>query len=392
MKKKAVIIVIIALINILCQGCQGQKKGEDIKIDYKKQDKKMREDIIQGLAKKDYKIPSHEAFRERILKVSGIDIDKYQGEELDFDPYDNFGTSASILKNINILIPTDYETYGKVDDRFIDYIMQYNRMVMYEDNIAVMQLNEMGYDANVYTYIAGTGYTGNIFFLKKVLDRVEKNYDKGNFHDLDVNDLLFGYTGQGNIIAHGPFRFEMLKKIEELKPDILFFVETQDISKYKLNKDEENKALAYIFNAQINQEYNSKKEYIGAFGIDGAAEDYFNKYPKYLEVLKEHNYYGFAKLKEYATIIYEPKVDNYSSTEKEKSPSKSSFSVIMTYTINDPDGYTNLRKEKNTTSSILEKVKTGESVEVIEQSGDWYLVKTKAGNQGYVHKTKIKVE
>ena len=60
--------------------------------------------------------------------------------------------------------------------------------------------------------------------------------------------------------------------------------------------------------------------------------------------------------------------------------------------INDPDGYTNLRKEKSTTSSILEKIKTGAIVEVKEQSGDWYLVKTKSGNQGYVFKTKIVYE
>jgi len=55
----------------------------------------------------------------------------------------------------------------------------------------------------------------------------------------------------------------------------------------------------------------------------------------------------------------------------------------------DPDGYTNLRKEKSSTSFILEKVKTGELVEVIKQSGDWYLVKTKSGNEGYIFKTKI---
>ena len=54
-----------------------------------------------------------------------------------------------------------------------------------------------------------------------------------------------------------------------------------------------------------------------------------------------------------------------------------------------PDGYTNLRKEKSSTSSILEKVKTGELGEVIKQSGDWYLVKTKSGNEGYIFKTKI---
>jgi hypothetical protein len=57
--------------------------------------------------------------------------------------------------------------------------------------------------------------------------------------------------------------------------------------------------------------------------------------------------------------------------------------------ITDPDGYTNLRKEENSTSHILEKIKTGELVEVIKQSGDWYLVKTKSGKEGYIFKTKI---
>ncbi|WP_310555767.1 SH3 domain-containing protein [Flavobacterium sp.] len=74
---------------------------------------------------------------------------------------------------------------------------------------------------------------------------------------------------------------------------------------------------------------------------------------------------------------------NYNNFEK---------NISVTVKIQDPDGYTNLRKEKSTTSPVLEKVKTGESVEVIEQSGDWFLVKTKAGNQGYVFKTKIKSE
>lgn len=63
--------------------------------------------------------------------------------------------------------------------------------------------------------------------------------------------------------------------------------------------------------------------------------------------------------------------------------------VVIKLKITDPDGYTNLRKEKSSTSSILEKVKTGEFVEVIKQSGDWYLVKTKSGKEGYVFKTKI---
>ncbi|UHO37071.1 SH3 domain-containing protein [Chryseobacterium capnotolerans] len=43
----------------------------------------------------------------------------------------------------------------------------------------------------------------------------------------------------------------------------------------------------------------------------------------------------------------------------------------------DPDGYTNLRKDKNTSSEILQKVKSGEHIDVLDNTGDWFLVKTK---------------
>nr|WP_294926589.1 SH3 domain-containing protein [uncultured Flavobacterium sp.] len=60
--------------------------------------------------------------------------------------------------------------------------------------------------------------------------------------------------------------------------------------------------------------------------------------------------------------------------------------------INDLDGFTNLRKEKNSTSTILEKIKTGEIVKVLDNSTDWWFVESKSGNKGYVFKTKIKLE
>ena len=61
----------------------------------------------------------------------------------------------------------------------------------------------------------------------------------------------------------------------------------------------------------------------------------------------------------------------------------------LTYKIKDPDGYTNLRKGKNKESEILQKIPSGEKIQLLDKSDDWYLVKTKAGNQGYVFKTKI---
>jgi SH3-like domain-containing protein len=58
--------------------------------------------------------------------------------------------------------------------------------------------------------------------------------------------------------------------------------------------------------------------------------------------------------------------------------------------IEDLDGYTNLRKEKHTQSEILQKVKTGEKIEVLDNTGDWFLVKTKEGKTGYIHKSRVK--
>ncbi|WP_310555653.1 SH3 domain-containing protein [Flavobacterium sp.] len=60
--------------------------------------------------------------------------------------------------------------------------------------------------------------------------------------------------------------------------------------------------------------------------------------------------------------------------------------------IQDVDGYTNLRKGKSKESEILQKIITGEKIQVLDNSNDWYLIKTKSGNQGYVFKTKIKSE
>jgi len=64
----------------------------------------------------------------------------------------------------------------------------------------------------------------------------------------------------------------------------------------------------------------------------------------------------------------------------------SQFSAI----INDLDGYTNLRRDQNASSEILQKVKSGEPIEVLDNTSDWFLVKTKEGKEGYIHKSRVR--
>lgn len=60
--------------------------------------------------------------------------------------------------------------------------------------------------------------------------------------------------------------------------------------------------------------------------------------------------------------------------------------------INDPDGYTNLRKDKNSSSKIIEKVLENKRFLIMSQTGDWWYVNVlESGNQGYIHKSRIKI-
>jgi uncharacterized protein YgiM (DUF1202 family) len=61
-----------------------------------------------------------------------------------------------------------------------------------------------------------------------------------------------------------------------------------------------------------------------------------------------------------------------------------------TYSIHDEDGFTNLRKDKNASSEILQKISSGQEIEVLDDSGDWFLIKTKEGKQGFVHRSRVK--
>ena len=64
--------------------------------------------------------------------------------------------------------------------------------------------------------------------------------------------------------------------------------------------------------------------------------------------------------------------------------------IIKKSFIYDPDGYTNLRRNKGTNSKIITKINTGEEVDIIDNTDNWFLVETKAGKLGYIHNSRIR--
>ena len=60
------------------------------------------------------------------------------------------------------------------------------------------------------------------------------------------------------------------------------------------------------------------------------------------------------------------------------------------YYISDPDGYTNVREGKSTSSKIITTVDSGLPIRVLEPTGNWWQVMTKDNEIGYIHKSRIK--
>ncbi len=387
--KKSIVIITLLIISISCkEKLEEDKKnikkienmdnlnnapyntselGDGLKYNYDTLSLDYINKVKTSLTNRNFKFLDKEQFREKILEVFNFNIDDYKNNIIVLRPA--MFTEIAI-KNQNFILIEDSET----DDRESinsDLEYYYNSYVFHNDKISFnwLKFNEKEVLNNL---VIEYGYNKD----KELVKFVFKDFDFDNktlFHNLifnrelktkkfklregilnDIENIVYGGNVSGyEEVKEGNGYNSISEIIETIRENSKQYIEPE-------------KNIAFLYEKDLR------------IGIVGHIESNLNIDSNYKPFLKSNSYFGYPKLLEYVENIY--------------GEDPNSEEIETRYKINDPDGYTNLRKEKNTTSSILEKVKTGESVEVIEQSGDWYLVKTKAGNQGYVYKTKIKVE
>lgn len=146
-----------------------------------------------------------------------------------------------------------------------------------------------------------------------------------------------------------------------------YFIKKYDISIYELH---------HIMELAIMQEdYNAVKILIGHRYIISALE-----LEKAREEVKHFKtFHGKVDLDEFYDPKYSRIEDIYQLLLKGYESNK----------IKDTNGYSNLRSENSKTSTIIQKIPSGEHIEVLDNTGEWWLIKTTGGNKGYVYKTKI---
>jgi hypothetical protein len=72
-------------------------------------------------------------------------------------------------------------------------------------------------------------------------------------------------------------------------------------------------------------------------------------------------------------------------------PARPAGRFVVRATIQDPDGYTNLRASASPQSAILARVEEGEVFTTFRQPGLWWQVRTADGTIGYMHRSRIRL-
>jgi len=280
----------------------------------------------------------------------------------------------------------------------------------YIEQIEVSSLEDQSFRNNFFKFLTSRnfdqGQYEQVFFIKLLLVRIQQLDDLRSYYFLSLifNDQNLGYYLEDyeldlfqlflykpSYFIKGEYKYKQNKLVDYLNQNLpqafltnkdYFYKNIVDINFQKnallISEDVVNKFSIPDLKKRIEQ-----CEKIEAIFSPSYDTGWKNKTLMYYNLYRYIDDSILNKLDKNEVSFYNVKYKPFFKSYIIKGESTEYF-------IHDSDGYTNLRKDKNTSSEVLEKITSGEQVDVLDQSGDWWLIKTKNGKQGYVHKSRIK--
>ncbi len=311
------------------------------------------------LERRRFQFPNEENFNQKILEVYGFNLKEYKNSIFALQP--SMFPEVAIRKE-NFIFLQDANANAP-DFLNPELLYHYNSYIFYKTPVSFVWLQSNSPEV-LKNLVVHYGYNKD----KKLVETIFKKFD---FNSLsNVEELIFKESDSKKTLKKQIFddieEYVYKGRVEDFSyaKEGMGYIKIGDIIT-KINSSpqeylEPEKTIAFLFERELR------------VGIQGDIESYINKYPRYQSDLEKNNFYNFSTLKDYVKYIYQKTEDD------------------NIYIISDPDGYTNLRKNKNTSSEILQKIKSGEKIDVLDQTGDWWFIQTKDGKKGYVHKSRIK--
>lgn len=380
------IILAILMVMTSIVSCQSNKKNNH----------ENREDIdsislirMETLKKYGYKIPNNELFRNRINNIFKINIDDY---------FEKNQTYTGIVLERNEMCKILIPKYGYIDESTWqpEVYLDYNYIYWNDEEVGELSFYHLN------SYLIYNNLVSFQYLKSKRLYLFELVSEFGYIQDKKLVDYALGLIGEklekiNNdtalslfIGSDGLYGKKQLRKalIEEYliqypNTEYLFF----NLSESILDKYDEEYITIYEGDRYSDAGFLLEKELIQTHRkdqlINGGVDYIFDKNKEFLEWSKSQN--AYTKIKEYANKIYLPCYERETGNGYECE--KPSIAIIQ-----DPDGYSNLRESANSSSKIIQKVKSGSEIDILNKDGDWWKISTEDGTVGYVHKSRIILE
>ncbi|KMQ67952.1 hypothetical protein ACM39_11505 [Chryseobacterium sp. FH2] len=272
-----------------------------------------------------------------------------------------------ILPDMDKIKEEDLITYP-----YMKSVITLNKIIYQNDLASILMATQKDIDL-LSDIVILLNYEKNEILLKKIADNIKDLKDYSNNFILSIV-----FYNKDHLIRKKLLQY--LSKNQEIISHISFYLvdnRKQIVTVNKLLDKDIDSAMGFLLNLGLEGRSNDDI-YTGNDMSYGLLNNIFISYPDLIQSFERNNYFGYEDLRYFTKVFH---------TEQEH---LNDDSDTETYTIQDADGYTNLRKEKNAQSGILQKIKSGEQIEVLDNTGDWWQIKTKEGKTGYVHKSRVK--
>lgn len=370
-KIRKTVFLIMSILTI--NSCHSQEKENTM-------DKKETEIIGSYFTNHKFK-NTKENFDKINVDLLGIKPDKLQdgyNDILIFNEPTNYQISkeGKYIKIGNDILPDLDNVKASINSNqkhpYFEELLTLNKIIYQDDLTSILSVASKNSDLALDLVVLFNYEKNEVLFNSAV-----KNVQ--NWDDIEQSSRL-SFVFYNNTTNSFKIREKLLESLK-LKDSFLYALTTyladnkdNIIKTNGITPTSVEKAIAYLlqlgFTGKENVDIQSDKSYL-------LLNNVYVSHPELKDSFQKNKYYGYPSLEKYSKDYGLLQEDNQEKT----------YSIII-----DPDGFTNLRKEKNTSSQILQKIKTGEQVEILDSNGDWWLVVSKEGKKGYVHKSRIKSE
>lgn len=391
-------VCLAVVLHMLLINCQGQNKSVFVAKDSVSvvnepmlKYEKMQTAVLEVYTKeKGYKAPSYQEFKDKCLFLFGVYLNttpKDYSHDISVQLEYTINEPARLIyTNAESLFyqpemekePTEGNARRMLENKaegIGDKLVAYNKLLFNDDPTTLAYF--INHQEEAIEVVYKLDYEGNSLLTKKAIAFARQT----DIYTDEMESILFYKNKERG------FRKNFItdiyqqcciddKKIEPF--EILVDAYCRSFVKLQYRQSIKDECLVFLLKClmDFDDKHNKNITKITDMKSYQHMSNFMSIDKKLAQRLRDFNFYKNNKLEK---LIHDVEIVNHNVEE------------AVDYYINDPDGFCNMRNRRDISGQIIKKVASGSFVNILEQNGDWWKVKTEDGTIGYIHKSRIKL-